>query len=198
MRVVLVVEDSLSEAVVRRVLSETTVTHVVDRVFITRGFGAIKKNVGRYRSACKVLPHIVLTDLDNAACAGALLAAWSALDLPRELLFRVAVREVEAWLLADDRGISTFLGVPASKVPRFPDNESDPKASLISLARRGARKRRCAGLIPSGQQRIGALYNEHLISFVESEWNLVVAQGQSPSLERMVRRTREFLLREIV
>ena len=54
------------------------------------------------------------------ACAPALLTAWQLAAPQATLLFRIAVRETEAWVLADRRVFSDFAGTPVSKVPPFP------------------------------------------------------------------------------
>jgi hypothetical protein len=39
-------------------------------------------------------------------------------SIPSKLLFRVAVREAEAWLMADTDAFSAFSGVSKGKIPR--------------------------------------------------------------------------------
>jgi hypothetical protein len=57
-------------------------------------------------------------------------------DRCSKMLLRAVVREIESWLLADASGISRFLGVSVSLVPRDPESLKDPKQSLVNLARR--------------------------------------------------------------
>ncbi|HEY7320113.1 MAG TPA: hypothetical protein VIE89_21300, partial [Candidatus Binatia bacterium] len=52
----------------------------------------------------------------------------------QNMCFRVAVREVEAWLLADRERISRFLSVPLSRIPTNPEGERDAKEVMVSLA----------------------------------------------------------------
>lgn len=193
--VVLVSEDELSEAVLRRLLTESRRGFVVDRSIVARGFGSIRARIQTFRTACKHVPHIVLTDLDQARCAPELLEAWGAVALPGELLFRIAVREVESWLLADRTGLAGFLGLAEHRLPREPEAEADAKRALINVARRG-RKRVAREIVPEPGSivSIGPLYNSHLVKFVQDHWNIEAAAENAQSLARTVGRLREFLL----
>lgn len=194
--VVVAVEDELSEAVLRKLLNNSTRRFVVDRVFPARGFGQLKAKIGQFRNASKAVPHIVLTDLDRHPCALALLGDWGAYDLPKEMLFRIAVRTVEAWLLADRESIAEFLGVAAAKIPRIPESERDPKQTLINLARHSRRKRLVDELVPAVGSRapIGPLYNARMTEFVNNNWDLERAASCATSLARTVARIETFLL----
>ena len=59
--------------------------------------------------------------------------------IPMNLVFRVAVREIEAWLLADHIGMKKLLVGGASNLPNDPDLLSDPKQVLLKLARKAPR-----------------------------------------------------------
>lgn len=59
------------------------------------------------------------------------------------MCFRIAVREVEAWLLADAEQAAGFLAVPLARIPAEPETLPDPKATLIALAGR-SRKELCS------------------------------------------------------
>jgi len=43
-----------------------------------------------------------------------------------------AVREVEAWLLADAARLGRFLGVPAARIPLSPDTLRNPKQEMVT------------------------------------------------------------------
>ena len=139
-QIVLVVEDVLSEAVLRKMIAIPA--GVINRVICTRGNDQIKQGIEKFKNASNVFPHVILTDLDRYSCAPALLEHWGATDLPSRLLFRIAIREVEAWLLADREGIANYFQIPLNKVPLHPEMENDPKQTLINLARK-ARKKTC-------------------------------------------------------
>lgn len=187
-------EDAPSEAVITRLVSAYAPKLAVTQRFPANGFGQIKANLQRFRNASNVLPHIVLTDLDQFACASALLQNWKVLPLHERMLFRIAVREVEAWLIADRRGIASLLSVAVSKVTTTPDDLPDPKQTLVNLARNSRSRRFASEFVPAtgSVAQIGPLYNDHLCRFAREQWNVQNAVGFSPSLERSVARLRQF------
>jgi len=168
---------------------------LVGRRLVERGFGNIKRSIVKYRQASHVLPHVVLADLDNADCPATLRMQWGASDLPRSMLFRVAVREVESWLLGDCDGFSAFTSVPKNKVPQSPEQVANPKELLVNLVRRCRNRRLAAELVPrpGNSVPIGPLYNERLIAFVQSQWNVETATVACPSLQRARLRLGSFL-----
>jgi hypothetical protein len=94
---------------------------------ITRGNSTIRRNLEKYKGASRVIPHIVLTDLDRYTCPPALFDDWRVGVLPKSMLLRIAVREAEAWLLADRKGIADFLHAALENVPSAPELVKDPK-----------------------------------------------------------------------
>lgn len=190
-----VVEDDLSLAVLERVIDSCGRRFRIVLPLVERGFGNIRRSIVKYRQASHVLPHFVLTDLDSGECAMDLRRRWSADNLPETMLFRVAVRETEAWLLADQGSFAAFAGIPAVKVPRAPDTLPDPKQTLINLVRRSRFRRLAAEVVPpvGSPVPIGPLYNERLSAFVREQWNPETAATCSPSLERTYRRLQTFL-----
>lgn len=192
----IVAEDVLSLAVLRRLIAESGRNFVIERENQTRGFGDIKIGISKFRNASKALPHVVLTDLDRYPCPVALLAEWKATNLPERMLLRIAVREVEAWLLADRQGMADFLGAAKTKIPQDPESECDPKQCLINLVRKGRKHRLAEELTPrpGSPVSIGPLYNQRLAAFVETRWDVASARQTSPSLERTIQRLQVFLL----
>ena len=190
------VEDELSAAVMCKLAQATGRGFVITRIMNARGCGQLKAGMAKFRTACHVLPHVVLTDLDQYPCPPALIAAWKAKALPPRLLLRVAVREVEAWLLADRDGIANFLSVAKNKVPQYPEAEEDPKRTLINLARKSRRRRLAIELVPEmgSSASIGPLYNVRLSEFVTTNWDVARARTASPSLDRALSRLASFML----
>lgn len=93
--VVLAVEDVLSEAVARRVLSSCGVA--VAQTIGLRGCGYLRRKASSLNRTALGFPVFMLTDLDSPGrCAGDLVDSW--LGAPRNpgFLFRVAVVEVES------------------------------------------------------------------------------------------------------
>jgi len=193
--IAVVVEDELSSAVMRRLIATTGRNFMIDRMINVRGNGQIKSGIEKFRTSSYALPHVVLTDLDSYPCPPALLDNWGAINLPPQFLFRIAVHEVEAWLLADREGIAEFLHVAVNKVPHAPEAEIDPKRTLINLARRSRKKRLAQELVPApgSAAQIGPLYNARLCEFVNDRWNVEQAKLLADSLSRTLNRLTEFL-----
>lgn len=193
--IVVAVEDELSGVVMRRLIASSGRDFAIDRLINTRGNSQLKAGMRKFKSASHGLPHVILTDLDRYTCPPALLEHWRAVHLPPQLLFRIAVREVESWLLADREGIAEFLHVAVAKVPRNPEAELDPKRSLINLARRSRKRRLAEELVPSfgSSATIGPLYNTRLSEFVNSTWDIDRAKVLADSLSRTIGRLAVFL-----
>ena len=85
-----VVEDAVSEAVMTRLLAHVKYSgRVIFR--IERGNGNIRKNITKYKGASRVVPHLVLTDLDRYVCPSALLEDWQVGSLPLTMSFRIEI-----------------------------------------------------------------------------------------------------------
>lgn len=136
----IVSEDLLSDAVSRKLFSELFPD--VEFIFISnvkRGCGNIKNKVNSYNRAANKMHVFILVDLDTASCAPLLLENWFQGPLRECLIFRVAVREVESWLLADVEGLTRFLDLKKDfirKETKNPDSLADPKAKLLALVTR--------------------------------------------------------------
>ena len=195
LEIALVVEDALSLGLMERIMVHTGRSYSVLRPLVERGVGNIRKSVPKYLTASRALPHVVLVDLDQSACAVQLRQQWGLAALPKPLLFRVAVRESEAWVLADRDGFAAFAGIPVNKVPSAPESLADPKQELINLVRRSRNKRLAAEVVPAqgSAVSIGPLYNERLGQFVRECWDVDAAMTRSPSLARTFARLQTFL-----
>jgi hypothetical protein len=183
----LAVEDDLSESVVRRLLLDTGRDYSVGTAFGRGGFGYLRNRANNWNAAAAAgTPILLLTDLDEHACPSALIESWLDLKSHANLIFRVAVREVESWLLADRDGFANFLQIRAVQVPSQPDQLSDPKESLVNLARRSRIRALRESIVPrQGSTAVqGPDYNRCLGSFVRNQWDRAAAAGRSPSLGR--------------
>lgn len=180
----------------RRLIAVSGKNLVIDRVVVAGGNGPLKAGIERFVAASHALPHVVLTDLDSSSCPPALLRGWRADRLPPRALLRVAVREVEAWLLADRSGIAGFLSVPVVKVPANPEDEPDPKQTLVGIARKSRKRRVAQELAPQSgsSNRVGPLYNARLVEFAACMWDVERARERAPSLDRAMQRLSGFLM----
>jgi hypothetical protein len=159
-----------------------------------KGIGYLKQKIGGFNNAAKGMPFFILADLDMAECPPLLVKEWLPAPSHNNLLFRIAVREVEAWLLADRKGFSKFLGLNLNRIPVYPDELRDPKNTLIQLSKR-CRKRAIRSAIvpePSSTARIGPEYNAILSEFVNFRWNPEDARKSSPSLDRTINKISDF------
>lgn len=185
------VEGTLDEAVLRRLAADLGIH--VGAVFGRSGKSHLKGRLDAYNRAARFSPWIVLVDLDDDfECAPSLLAEW--LPAPAEhMCLRVAVREIESWLLADRAGIAAFLSVPVRRVPRSVDDLDDPKQTLIDLARssRSRAIREDMAPRPGSGASIGPAYTSRMSEFVGKEgrgrWQPSSAARVSPSLSRCIR-----------
>ena len=106
-----------------------------------KGNGYLINKLTSFRSMSQREPVLVITDLDQVDCPPTLIHAWSNEGpFPENLLLRVAVREAEAWVLADRAGAAGLLGISPNRIPLNPEEINDPKQFLLNLARRASRE----------------------------------------------------------
>lgn len=191
------VEDAPSAAVARKLVDARNKIREHSIVFrngfpsIMGGYGAIQRNCEAFLNMAKQGIHsFILTDLDNDESACSLIRRWFSIPenvdviLPPQCIFRVAVREVESWIMADHEAWSSFIGIPVANFSTQPDQLDDPKRYLLNVIRRKGRKKIHREMLPQGANRIGPRYNEILCDFVESSWEPERAAKRSPSLDR--------------
>lgn len=186
------VEDDLSFAVATRLISDSFPEADIRSLNAAQGGNAIlRTNIAKYLELSARQKVLLLTDLDAAECAPQLRRAWlNEMPLPENFTFRIAVKEVEAWLLADRAGFAALLGISDNAIPNNIEDEQNPKATLLRLTR-GARSSSVkTSLLPKSGVRamIGLGYNSVLSEFVRTKWNIASARENSPSLESAYRR----------
>ncbi len=161
------------------------------------GKSALDASLPGFNRAARGSPWLVLRDLDtDASCAPGFLAV-SRFKASEWMAFRVAVREVEAWLLADAKALASFLHVPEHRIPADPDAEEDPTRTLVNLARRSKRLSIRRAMVPKAgaSAQVGAEYEATIIRFAANHWNLDRACERSPSLARSRRALRDLARR---
>lgn len=171
----------------RRVLSDVGhpgPTHVLGR----QGKGAIVRDIQRYNQAAEVTPVLVVLDLDrDESCAPSYVRGL--IESPSlQLQLRVAVHEIEAWLLADRERIAAHLHVSRQVVPLEPEFELDPKQVVVNLARRSRVRwiREELPPHPKAGRSVGPGYVDHMIAFVNDQWRPLDAAQYAPSLARAI------------
>lgn len=190
----LAVEDSLSEAVTRKIFAVVVPHRRITLCLGLKGKSYLAKKADNLNQAAKGSPIFLLADLDDSRlCPVRLIESW--LKGPRHpnFLFRIAVMEIESWLMADREALAKFLLVPLAKVPTDPDAVPNPKEFLVSLARHSRSSRLRQDLVPApgGTSKVGPGYNLQFTSFVKTSWQPEAAASSSPSLQRTLRRLRE-------
>lgn len=178
------VEGIVDEAVVRKLLEYANA--IPGTVYGKNGKPHLRQKMRGYNNAARHAPWIVLVDLDrDADCAPPLRRAWLPESAPY-MCFRIAVREVEAWLLADRQRIAAFLGVAQPRIPANPENLEKPKEMMVNLARQSRRRELFEDMVPrpgSGRP-VGPAYSSRLIEFASTRWRPDVAFKRCDSLKR--------------
>lgn len=188
------VEGLLDEAVLRRLIGLEGGT--LWPVHGKQGKHYLRSRIGGYNNAARNSAWVVLVDLNHEfECAPLLLHDW--LPSPARLMsFRIAVREVESWLLGDRERMAAFLAVPRSRIPERPDLIDDPKAEIVRLARNSRKRDIREGAVPgpgSGRS-VGTDYTSLMLDFVRGAWRPDQAALQSPSLAACVESIRQLVL----
>ena len=182
----LIFEDSLSGSVLCKLLENSRQDYSIGVYHNSGGYGWIRKRIDGFNKAARGTPYLILTDLDIAECPPALIRQWGMENKNHNLLFNVAVRQVESWLLACRGQVAKFLGIREDRIPYDVDDIPDAKNLLIGLARNSRRKEVRADIVPEqgSTAKVGPNYNGRLMYFVENLWDPNIAKGLSPSLRR--------------
>ena len=186
--VTLAVEGLTDEAVMRRLLRDHRIE--VALVVGLRGKAYLDQKLDAFNRAAQFGDWLVLRDLDqDAACAPSFVRD----RLPRAssgMHLRIVVRAIEAWLLADARGIADFFGVSRQHIPVDPSSLDDPKRALIDVARRSRSRAIREDMVPDPRTtaRVGPGFVARIIEFAYSAWHWERAATQSESLRRCIAR----------
>jgi len=189
------VEGIVDEAVLRRLLVHTGITP--GSVYGKKGKSFLRQRLDGYNQAAHIVPWVVLVDLNHEAnCAPALRGSWLPNPAP-QMCFRVAVREVESWLLADRERLAGFLSIAVTSVPQNPEALEDPKRTIVDLAAQSRRREIRQDMVPrpgSGCS-VGPAYTSRIIEFVTNPrcgWRPNVAAENADSLGRCLRSLSRF------
>jgi hypothetical protein len=176
------VEGIVDEAVAQKLIIEAGGNP--GTVYGKIGKDFLHQKIQGFNIAAKAWPWLVLVDLDNDdECAPPFCIRWVPNPSPY-LCFRVAVKEVESWLMADAESLASFLGVSRNKISIEPENLDAPKREMVNLARRSRRNSIKKDMVPregSGRM-VGPAYSSRLIEYVQNSWRPHAACRRADSL----------------
>lgn len=190
-------EDPLAQACGEKLIASLYPTCTI-KPMPRGGNSKLRSDLSKFIEVAQRCPVLLLTDLDQMVCAPSLVQTWTKNQpLPARLLFRVAVRETESWLLADREGFSAWSGVPVAQLPLNPDAEPDPKRLLLERIKRYSQRNMKEDLLPAAgsiSSKVGLSYNARLTQFVRQHWSLENAMQHSDSLARAHMRLQELYI----
>ncbi len=158
----MLVEGKIDEIVAKRLLNHIGLE--AGNVYGRRGKAHLLERLPNYNEAAKFTPWFVIVDLDmDTKCASQALELWLP-NIAKGMRFRIAVRAIEAWLMADKENIARFLAVATSKIQLRTDLDLNPKETLVNIA----------------------LYVARLTEFTEKHWRPDEAADHSESLRRCI------------
>ena len=190
-RAVLAVEDALGEAVSRRILASLGIT--VSQCLGLKGKNYLQSKARGLNQAAKGFAVFMLTDQDSPdPCPPRLIHSWLRGTPHPRFFLRIAVMEVESWIMADRRGIARFLSIPLTRIPTDTDAIPKPKEFLVSLARLSKKTQLRADIVPKpgATSKVGPGYNSRIGEFVRTHWYIERASAVSNSLKRTLARLR--------
>jgi hypothetical protein len=185
--VTVAVEGDLDVVVARRLIAQSGLS--MGPIYVKSGKGRLDKSLGGYNNAARHARWLVLRDLDHDAdCAPDLVRSL----MPKPSLymcFRVAVRQVEAWFLADREKMADLLQLSLDVIPRNPDALEDAKGTLVQLAKRSRNRRLREEIVPQAgtSAKVGTGYTGRMIDFAANLWRPRIAALSSPSLASCLR-----------
>jgi hypothetical protein len=185
----ILIEGTTDEVVVKRILEHVGLPY--GKSFGFKGKSHLLELLPKYNQAAQRSPWIAVVDLDQKPDCAPDLIHEKLPDPAKGMCFRVAVHAIESWLLADAENLGAYLHVSPGKFPSNPDQEIDPKVTLVKLARLSTKKEiREDMVLPEGRSgKVGPGYTGRLTEFVlgsSHTWRPDVAAQCSDSLRRCI------------
>ncbi len=158
----------MDEALLRRLLQEAG--HHPAANYGLNGKAGLLKKLDAYNAAARISPWVVLIDLNGDADP-----PFVAQHIPapsQYMTFRVAVREAEAWLLADRITFARYLGVSQARLPVNPEVVVNPKEEVVNIARHSSRRAVREEIVPGpgAGRTTGPGYVAQMIQFIIRHW----------------------------
>jgi hypothetical protein len=186
---IIATEDNLSEVVARRLLKDFRPTVSVVASIGGKGKSYLQQRAGELNRTASTVPVLLLVDLDVPhPCPADTIARWLPQGVAAKMLFRVAVMEIESWLLADRRGCSNLLSIDPRRIPANTDSIANPKEFLVNLAAKSRTRIVREELVPTPNSlaKVGPGYTSRLASFANMSWDPTAACASSRSLLSLV------------
>lgn len=189
-------EDVVHEAILRKIIP----TLEDDSWIITGGKVKLDMRVTEWTKAAPYQKIIVLRDLDNDEyCAPEFLRTRRLVGVHENFVFRLSVREAEAWILADKQSFCNHFRCSYQRLDRLNvDQIDDPKKLLLKTIHNGrltGNRKRLIVDKKDGEFIQLHGYNTEIINYIETSWNLNAAIRNSESLKRSTTAIRELLSR---
>ncbi len=188
-------EDALQKSVILKIFNSMPIKINISGQFSKGGNGYLRSNLKTFVNISNRVPFFLLTDLDNKNCPIALMESWGYNSPSKNFIFRIAVKEVESWLLADHQGVKSLFGDRISnKLHSNCDSIDNPKEYFLDLAKKAPKEVRNSLIKKEGAVCSQALgYNAMLERFVRDTWCPNRASENSKSLGRTINRLKSFI-----
>lgn len=180
------VEGETDRDAVARVLAFSGHELDVQRTIVSLGKTRLDPKIRALNRSAQHLPWLVLRDSDSDGedCPATLRSLLLRDPQAPGLCLRLAVRSLEAWLLADRSGFARHFALGPARVPMDPEAEASPKLTLVGLCARSTRRGVREGMVRGG--RPGPEYTAMIGEFIRNDWNPAAAVEIAPSLGRAV------------
>lgn len=184
-------EDELCCAIADALIAHTGVAPSIQQRIVAGGAAPFRSRIPAMNNVARnVMPVLMIADADQAPCVVTQRNSWLPPNVSHRLSMRLAVKEAEAWILADHIGFSRFAVVSKDLFPAQPETENDPKQTLLALVKRSKRRELRDEMLPGkgATSPVGLGYNIHMTDFVKNHWNVNRAIDRAPSLARAIPR----------
>src|SRR5260370_17359111 len=178
----ILVEGRTDEPVAKRLLNYLGLE--VGTVYGRKGKSYLLQRLPNYNKAAHFAPWFVRVDRDtDGKCPPQATGKWIP-NPAKGMRLRVAVRAIEAWLMADRESMARFLAVAPSRIRHNIDLDPNPKETLINIARTSRNRSIREDLVPrqASGAKVGPLYVPRLIEFAEKLWRPHIPTNESQTL----------------
>ncbi|MFM0667412.1 hypothetical protein [Paraburkholderia sediminicola] len=189
-------EDELCCAVADALLVHSGIDINVEQRIVAGGEAPFRQRIPAMNNVAKnVMPVLMIADADQEACVVVQRNSWLPQNPSKRLSMRLAVKEAEAWVLADHVGFSKFAVVSKDLFPPSPETEPDAKQALLGIVKKSKRRELREEMLPArgATSPVGLGYNIHMTDFVKNYWDIDRAATRAPSLARAIPRVAALL-----